>query len=140
MRVSGQLPALVGGAVLGGLSAEVTFRLSGRGGVLGAGLGLVTAALVYPAARRERPGDRAQLFEGAAVVVASALAAAAASCSPATGRRIAAAGWAAHAIFDVAQGASDDSRLPGWYAPACAGYDIAFAALLALGDPGPGIG
>lgn len=126
--------------MLGALSAEVTCRISDRGGVLGSGLGLVAAALIYPAARREHPGDRAQLIEGASVVAASALAAVTASCPPATGRRIVAAGWAAHAIFDVAQGASYDSRLPDWYALLCAGFDVAFAALLTRGGSGPGIG
>ncbi len=40
-------------------------------------------------------------------------------------------GWASHALFDLVQGPSNDSRLPAWYAPVCAGYDVAYAARLA---------
>jgi hypothetical protein len=47
------------------------------------------------------------------------------------GRRgLIAAGWAAHAAFDDKHRATPGSRLPGWYADLCAGYDIAFAGSL----------
>lgn len=124
--------ALLAGAVLGLVSAEPVRRLGGRRGVLGAGLGLVTAAVIYPAARRDHAPSAALGVEAGVVLATTALAAVAAGGSPATGRRLLALGWASHAIFDFAQGPSADSRLPGWYAPVCAGYDFAFAARLAL--------
>jgi hypothetical protein len=124
--------ALLAGALLGALSAEPVRRVGARTGVLGAGIGLVTAAVIYPAARRERPVSAALAVEAGVVLAATALAVRAASGSPAAGRRLLAAGWASHALFDFAQGASDDSRLPDWYAPVCAGYDFAFAARLAV--------
>jgi hypothetical protein len=34
-------------------------------------------------------------------------------------------------VLAAGQGPSADSRLPGWYAPVCAGYDVAYAARLA---------
>jgi len=126
-----QTGALLAGALLGAASAEPVRRLGGRRGVLGAGIGLVTAAVIYPAARREHRVSPELLVEGAVLLTATALATRAASGSPAIGRRLLAAGWASHALFDFLQGPSQDSRLPGWYAPLCAGYDIAFAARLA---------
>lgn len=127
-----QAGALLAGALLGAASAEPVRRLGGRRGVLGAGIGLVTAAVIYPAARREHRVSPELLVEGAVLLTATALATRAASGSPTTGRRLLAAGWASHALFDFLQGPSQDSRLPAWYAPVCAGYDIAFAARLAV--------
>ena len=98
--------------------------------MIGAGIGLVTAAVIYPAARREHAPSKALVVEAGVVVAAAALAAAAAGTSPAAGRRLLALGWAAHALFDFGQGPSHDSRLPAWYAPLCAGYDVAFAGQL----------
>jgi hypothetical protein len=121
---------IVAGAVLGAVTAEPVRRLKGRVGVIGAGAALVTAAVIYPASRREHPMNAAHLVEGAVVVAASTLAAISVSSSPSVGRRLLAAGWAAHALFDFGQGPSADSRLPDWYAPVCAGYDFAFAAQL----------
>jgi hypothetical protein len=71
------------------------------------------------------------VVEAVVLAGAAALTAAAARADSATGRRLVAAGWASHALFDFLQGPSDDSRLPGWYAPVCAGYDVAYAARLA---------
>lgn len=127
--MAGTIPALVGGAALGWVSARAVRRLDGPTGVLAAGLGLVGAALIYPAARRELgPGS---LVEGGVVAATAVLTAAASRGDDATGRRLVAAGWAAHALFDFLRGPSDDSRLPEWYAPFCAGYDVAYAARLA---------
>jgi hypothetical protein len=86
--------------------------------------------VIYPAARREHEPSAALAVEGGVVMATSALAALAAGRSPAVGRRLLTLGWAAHALFDFGQGPSADSRLPGWYAPVCAGYDFAFAAQL----------
>jgi hypothetical protein len=125
------VPALVGGAVLGWFSAESVRRLGGRGSVVGAGAALVTAAVIYPAARRDRSLSAALALEGAVVAATTGLAIAAARTDVPRGRRWLATGWAAHALFDFGQGPSEDSRLPGWYAPVCAGFDFAYAAQLA---------
>lgn len=123
--------ALVAGAVLGAASAEPVRRLSPRGSVLAAGAGLITCAVIYPAARRDHALSAGLVVEAAAVLAGTALAAFAATTSPAAGRRLLAAGWASHALFDALQGPSPDSRLPGWYAPVCAGFDVGYAARLA---------
>ncbi|RNL77433.1 hypothetical protein [Nocardioides marmorisolisilvae] len=122
--------ALVGGAALGWASAETVRRLGGRGSVVGAGAALVTAAVIYPAARRDRSLSPALAVEGAVVAATTGLAIAAATTDVPQGRRWLAAGWAAHALFDFGQGPSADSRLPDWYAPLCAGFDVAYAARL----------
>lgn len=129
MTSSGTVPPLVAGAVLGWASAHSLRRFGDRA-VLGAGASLVGAALIYPAARRERASGGLAV-EVAVVAATAALAAAARRADGPTGRRVVAAGWAAHALFDLAQGPSEDSRLPGWYAPLCAGFDVAYAARLA---------
>jgi hypothetical protein len=123
-------PALLGGAVLGWTSAEAVRRLGGRRSVIGAGAALVTAAVIYPAARRDHGVSGAHLVEGAVVAATTGLAVRAAQSDVRTGRRLLAAGWAAHALFDFGQGPSADSRLPSWYAPLCAGFDVAYAARL----------
>ncbi len=123
--------AVLNGAVLGALAAEPVRRLGGRRGVVGAGLGLVVAAGIYPAARREHAPSAAMAIEAGVVVATTALAVVAAGKSPVAGRRLLALGWAAHALFDFGQDPSADSRLPHWYAPVCAGYDVAFAARIA---------
>lgn len=125
------VPALVGGAVLGWVAAEAARRLGGRRRVVTAGAALVTAAVIYPAARRDHGLSGAHAVEGAVVVATTGLALAAAGRDQVAGRRLLAAGWAAHALFDFGQGPSEDSRLPGWYAPLCAGFDVAHAARLA---------
>jgi hypothetical protein len=122
--------ALAGGAVLGWASAHAVRRLGDRGSVLGAGAALVTAAVIYPAARRDHAPSVTHAVEGAVVVATNALAVLAARSDPRSGRRLLAAGWAAHALFDFGQGPSADSRLPGWYAPLCAGFDVAYAGRL----------
>jgi hypothetical protein len=121
---------LTTGAALGLLSAEPVRRRGDRLGVVGAGLGLVAAAVIYPAARRDRSPSDALGVEAGVVAATTVVAALAAGRSPAAGRRLLALAWAAHALFDFGQGPSADSRLPAWYAPVCAGYDIAFAGQL----------
>lgn len=123
--------ALAAGAVLGAAAAEPVRRLSPRGSVLAAGAGLITCAVIYPAARRDHGFSASLAVESAAVIATAALAAIASTKSPTAGRRLLAAGWASHALFDAVQGPSEDSRLPGWYAPVCAGFDVAYAARLA---------
>ncbi len=129
MAGSRSVPALVVGGVLGWASAHAARRLDGRTGVVAAGLGLVGAAVIYPAARRDLGAGLG--VEAGVLLATAALTAAAVRVDSATGRRLVAAGWASHALFDFAQGPSSDSRLPSWYAPLCAGYDVAYAARLA---------
>ncbi|MFL6159983.1 MAG: hypothetical protein ACJ72D_28170 [Marmoricola sp.] len=124
--------ALLAGAVLGVASAEPVRRSAGRAGVLIAGGALVGAAVIYPALRRDRTPSAGLAVEAGVVAATSALAVVAAGRSPRAGRRLLAVGWAAHALFDFGQGPSEDSRLPGWYAPVCAGYDFAYAARIAF--------
>lgn len=129
MGALGTSVGVAAGAGLGWVAAQAVRRIEGRAGVVASGVGLVGAALIYPAARRELgPGVA---LEAAVLAGASALTAAAAKADSGTGRRLVAAGWASHALFDFLQGASDDSRLPGWYPSVCAGYDVAYAARLA---------
>ncbi|MDI9902860.1 hypothetical protein QM716_23675 [Rhodococcus sp. IEGM 1409] len=46
-------------------------------------------------------------------------------------RRLVAASWAVHPIFDLLHERGPDSRLPDWYPAICAGYDLGVAGLLA---------
>lgn len=121
---------LLAGAALGIASAEPLRRRPGRAPIIAAGAGLVTAAVIYPAARRDHAPTKELAIEGAVVGAATVLAVIAAGRSPVAGRRLLALGWAAHALFDFGQGPSADSRLPDWYAPVCAGYDFALAGQL----------
>jgi hypothetical protein len=50
-------------------------------------------------------------------------------------RRAAAAGWLAHAGFDLLHDRGSGSLLPDWYPAACAGYDAAYAAAVLTGRP-----
>lgn len=100
-----------------------------------AAVGLVVAAVVYPAARRERRVSKPALGEAAGVVAATALAVAGARFGPGPGpallrRGLLALGWVGHAMFDVNHEAGPGGRLPSWYPDLCAGYDVAFAAAL----------
>ncbi|MFL6060249.1 MAG: hypothetical protein ACJ72E_03385 [Marmoricola sp.] len=124
------LAALAGGAALGWAGAEAVRRLGDRGSVIGAGGALVTAAVIYPAARRDHGLSAAHLVEGGVVAATTGLAVRAARCDARRGRQLLAAGWAAHALFDAGFGPSEDSRLPRWYAPLCAGFDLAYAGRL----------
>lgn len=121
--VAGVGAGAVLGAAVGGLTAR---RPEGQGAVL-SGVGLVTAAAIYPLSRRE---GGAGLGMEVAVLAAAAGLLAATSLRPEwkPARRVLAAGWAAHAAFDFGRGRTGDSRLPRWYPAVCAGYDFAYAA------------
>jgi hypothetical protein len=103
-------------------------------------LGLTTAAVIYPAARNKHWLGAASARELAAVGAAVGLSAAALKPAdvkpddePAADtrrRRLIAAGWLAHAVFDNVHKAGPGGRLPSWYGALCAGYDVAFAATL----------
>jgi hypothetical protein len=92
----------------------------------GAALGLLTAAAIYPAARRSGFGTGVEkvvlIAAGAVVAVAAAL--------PARRAQLLAAGWIAHAGFDAAFSPHDDSRIPSWYPAMCAGYDVGLGVRL----------
>jgi hypothetical protein len=88
--------------------------------------------VIYPAARGGRGATRAVAArERLAVVATAGVAAAAVTRSDRTAaRRMVAAGWASHALFDAVHDRGPTSRLPGWYPAVCAGYDLALASLL----------
>jgi hypothetical protein len=139
------LPTRLAAVAVGAASAVAVERATVRlfpayRADLGA-VGLITAAGIYPAARRRRWLGLASVRELAGVAVAGALTAASAKAPPGrdgddTGRRaVIAAGWVAHAAFDHFHHAGSGGRLPRWYPALCAGYDIAFAAMLMRPNP-----
>lgn len=108
-----------------------------------AALGLIAAAVMYPVSRQLPAADSAgesrlwlptpSAAEVGAVLAAGVIVAAAAKQPTPTSRRILAAGWAAHALYDAAvKHDARATRLPAWYAPFCAGADIAIALRLVL--------
>ena len=92
--------------------------------------GLITAAAIYPLARRDRRLGWPLAREIAGMVAAGAVAATAARSTPTAARNLVAAGWAAHAFFDMVHDGGDDSLIPSWYPAMCAGYDLAVASRL----------
>jgi len=95
-----------------------------------AALGLVAAAAIYPLSRR-RVGMDAR--EAVTLAAACAVAAIAARLPTGTARRLLGVGWAAHAMYDaVFTHDATITRLPAWYAPLCAGADIAMGSRLIL--------
>lgn len=119
--------ALVGGAALGWISAAVFRRLPERSATVAGGAALITAAVIYPAARREHGQSATERVEHGVVAVAVGVSAVAAAAQPGVARRLLAGAWLAHAAFDGLIGRSHDSRLPAWYPAVCAGYDAGFA-------------
>lgn len=97
-------------------------------------LSLVPVALAYPAARRSARDKPAVVREVAGVAAMSA--AAVLALRGTDGRRIAAAGWLAHAAFDLLHEKGPDSRLPDWYPSVCAGFDAGVAWEVMVGTPG----
>ncbi|MDX6562055.1 MAG: hypothetical protein QOD65_1869 [Gaiellales bacterium] len=101
-------------------------------------IALPVAAAIYPAARRSGHLRREGVIEFAALALYGAFA----SRIPGRGRnRALAAGWASHAAFDALHHSGPDSRIPGWYPAACAGYDLVAAGMIAgvIGaSPAPG--
>lgn len=119
-----------GAALAAGNLKVVASEPSTRQTVLWAG-GLAVAAAVYPIARKRWKPDAAAAREVVGLVAYSAVAVAACRQLPPAGTRIAAAGWASHALFDLAHRHSEGSRLPDWYPAVCAGYDLVVASHLA---------
>ena len=131
----GRAAAVLVGAVSAVAVEEFTRKRLGGARVELAAAGLITAAAIYPAFRREHRSSGPALREAAVVVAATGLSLAGRGRVPgpkkSLGRRgLLALGWVAHAAFDDKHRATPGSRLPGWYADLCAGYDIAFASAL----------
>jgi hypothetical protein len=93
--------------------------------------GLVAAAAIYPLARRKRSMGAPLVREIAGLVASGMVLSAAARATPKQARNVVAAGWAAHAAFDLVHDSGSDSLIPGWYPAMCAGYDLAVAGRLA---------
>ncbi len=126
-RVRTDLLAGLAGAAGGALVARWSRRALGPRFERASALTLVPVALVYPLARRS-VDDRAAVAREALGVAAMAAVATAAR-GPRV-RRVAVAGWLAHAGFDLVHDRGEGSRLPDWYPAACAGYDAAYAAVI----------
>jgi hypothetical protein len=90
-------------------------------------LALVPVALIYPLARNSLDDRHAVIRE---VLGVAGMAAVAAAARGHRVRRVAAAGWLAHAGFDLLHDRGDGSLLPDWYPAACAGYDAAWASVM----------
>ena len=97
-----------------------------------AAAGLVLAAAVYPMARTSWK-ERAALGEVVALVGFGAASVLAAQRGAQASAWLLAAGWLAHACFDVRHDRGAHSLLPGWYPGACAAYDVAVASALIAG-------
>lgn len=92
-----------------------------------AAAGLLTAAAIYPLARRRGFGS----FGEKVVLLAAGGVVAAAAAMPKQRTKLIAAGWVAHAAFDAAfRHDANVSRIPSWYPAMCAGYDVALGASL----------
>ena len=98
---------------------------------------LVVAAAVYPVARQGqvRQGRLVDVSipirEWSAVSATFVVFVGALVLPPSTARRLVAASWAVHPIFDLLHEFGPESRLPDWYPAICAGYDLGVAGLLA---------
>ena len=92
--------------------------------------GLLAAAAIYPLARRNRSMGAPLAREIAGLVASGAILSAAARSTPKQARNVVAAGWAAHAAFDMVHDSGSDSLIPSWYPAMCAGYDLAVAGRL----------
>jgi hypothetical protein len=122
---------VIAGAALAEAGARVTRTLPASQQVRNSAAGLALAALIYPAARRRWSRDGRSAAELAGLVVYGTASLLAARQPRPLANRLLAAGWASHALFDVAHGHDEDSRLPRWYPAACAGYDLVVAGRLA---------
>lgn len=136
MAITADLPssaALIAGAGLGwGLDLAIEkYWPSGR--LVAAGVGLVSAAAVYPAARRGRRGGADGRREALTLAAAAALAATVPRLPSDRARRLLGLGWLAHAGYDaVVTHDTSSSRLPSWYPAGCAGYDLGQGTRLLL--------
>jgi hypothetical protein len=125
-------PGWVAVGAVGALAADaVADRYIPRHRLALHSLALVGAAVIYPAMHsggRAEPSER----QREAVGVAACFAVTVLASRSINRSRLLAAGWATHALFDAIHHRSESSTLPDWYPAACAGYDVALAAALAL--------
>lgn len=122
---------LVSGAAIAGVVSADLIRRTPYPARLSA-LGLVGVSSIYPLARKGLSiDDGSHLAFGAAAVAMTAVA-----NESIPSRHLVAGGWAAHALVDLVVGRGGHSRLPDWYAPSCAAFDIAYAVRLALRETG----
>lgn len=94
--------------------------------------GVLVAAVIYltwGTARGHLAARRWLTMQTAAVLVFGALAVGAAAVEPTTARYVLAAGWLAHAAWDVAHHIAD-RVVPRWYAETCMVYDVIIATAL----------
>lgn len=125
----------IGGALVGLGLGELTGR-SVRGLPADQQIALCAAALpavaaIYPAARRRWRLDRSTVGELLGVVGYGTASVVAVRFQRPRATRLLAAGWASHALFDVAHGQDEGSRLPRGYPAFCAVYDLIVCAHLA---------
>lgn len=123
-RVLPVIPVL-GAVAAGRLTAVAVGRSLPRTRTQALVLALVPVALVYPAARTSARDRSAVVREVAGVVAMAGVAVLA--LRDGDGRRVTAAGWLAHAAFDLLHEKGADSRLPDWYPGVCAGFDAGVA-------------
>jgi len=149
------LPSTTGRLIAGGtglaLSAFVDAPLKKwmpRNRTSSYAVGLMVAAAVYPVARQGRTRLRHTVDvsiptrewsdvsiptrEWSAVAATFAVFVGALVLPSRSARRLVAASWAIHPIFDLLHERGPDSRLPDWYPAICAGYDLGVAGLLTV--------
>jgi hypothetical protein len=130
MRRVADAAALVAGAVAGYGADAAVERVAPRARTAIAAAGLVTAAAVYPVARRRLTADAAMAREVGGVAATTAIAMAGRKLPATPARVLLGLAWAAHALFDGVHTTSGESRLPRWYPAMCAGCDVALGARL----------
>ena len=113
------------------LAARGVRRLPAEQQVVLYAAGLAIVAAIYPAARRRWWADRSSAGELLGLVGYGTASVVAVRRPRPWATRLLAAGWASHALFDVAHGHDEGSRLPRWYPAFCAGYDLIVCGHLA---------
>lgn len=119
------------GAAAAAGTARALRRLPARRQTLVLAAALPGMAGIYPAARSGWDERAPAVREAAGVAIFGAVGALASTRGGSAGRRLAAGGWAAHALFDLTHERGNRSRIPSWYPAMCAGFDVSVAALMA---------
>jgi peptidoglycan/LPS O-acetylase OafA/YrhL len=136
MSVSKTVMSIAAGLALAGASESALARFAPRHRIPLLGIGLGAAAAVYPLARSQRPRTAPVVREMTALAVFGAIGAIAAHSPSSSVGRVVAAGWVAHALFDLVHDTGEHSRIPGWYPAFCAGYDLGVTAILLRSNTG----
>ncbi|HEX4358119.1 MAG TPA: hypothetical protein VH141_11385 [Pseudonocardia sp.] len=140
MSVSTKVVSVAAGLALAGASELALAKLAPRYRVPVLGAGLGAAAAVYPLARSARSRSAPVVRELVALAVFGAVGALAARGGSSAAGRVVAAGWLAHALFDLVHDTGEHSRIPAWYPAFCAGYDLGATAVLLRPNPdAPGL-